>query len=82
MNKDKKRELLEYIISWRQKEPFYKKYEIIKIFTGIDGSRQPYNWNGEYVYRVYELDTDTIVHEGYFLDDLELIEQLEEELEI
>ena len=97
MNKDKKRELLESlenITSWRQKEQFYKKYEIIEIFTGtvrkrvgifstdLSGSRQPYNWNGEYVYRVYEISTGTVVHEGYFLDDWDLIEELEEELGI
>ena len=95
MNKDKKRELLENlknITDWRQKEQFYKKYEIIEIFTGtvkkrvgifstdLNGSRQPHDWNGEYTQRVYEINTGTIVHEGYFLDDLELIEQLEEEL--
>ena len=92
MNKDKKRELLETLQSGDNKQ-FYKKYEVVETFIGTverevdifstdnNDSREVQNWDGEYVYNIYEIYTCTIVYEGHFLDELELIEELEAELE-
>lgn len=92
MNKDKKRELLETLQSGDNKQ-FHKKYEVVETFTGTverevdifstdnNDSREVQNWNGEYMYSIYETNTGTIVYEGHFLDELELIEELEAELE-
>lgn len=92
MNNDKKRELLETLQSGDNKQ-FYKKYEVVEVFTGTverevdifstdnNDSREVQNWSGEYVYNIYEIYTGTIVYEGHFLDELELIEELEAELE-
>lgn len=92
MNNDKKRELLETLQSGDNNQ-FNKKYEIVEIFIGTverkvdifstdySGIKVLRDWNGEYMYRVHETNTGTIVYEGYFLDKLELIEELEAELE-
>lgn len=92
MNKDKKRELLETLQSGDNKQ-FHKKYAVVETFIGTvereidifstdnNDSREVQNWNGEYVYNIYEIYTGTIVYEGHFLDELELIEELEAELE-
>ena len=92
MNNDKKRELLETLQSGDNKQ-FYKKYEVVETFIGRverefdifltdnNDSREVQNWNGEYMYTIYEANTGTIVYEGHFLDELELIEELEAEIE-
>ena len=92
MNNDKKRELLKTLQSGDNKQ-FHKKYEVVETFIGTverevdifstdnNESREVQNWDGEYVYNIYEIYTGTIVYEGHFLDELELIEELEAELE-
>ena len=90
MNKDKKSKLLA-VLENRDSKQFHEKYYVVKTFVGtvekeveifsLDTNGYE-NWYGEYNYEIYEQKTDVIVYEGYFMDEEELIRELQEELEL
>ena len=90
MNTDKKSKLLA-VLENRDSKQFHDKYYVIETFVGtvekeveifsLDTNGYE-NWYGEYNYEIYERGTDVIVYDGYFMDEEELIRELQEELEL
>lgn len=88
MNNDKKSKLLAVLES-RDSKQFHERYYVIETFVGtvekeveifsLDTNGYE-NWYGEYNYEIYEQGTDTIVYDGYFMDEEELMSELREEL--
>lgn len=90
MYTDKKKELLTMLAS-KDRKKFYSKYYVIETFVGTvekeidifssdnDGEEER---SGEYNYEIYEQETGTIVYDGYFMDEEELMSELREELEL
>lgn len=90
MNTDKKSKLLA-VLQERDSKKFHDKYYVVEVFVGtvekeveifsLDTNGYE-NWSGEYNYEIYEQETDAIVYDGYFMDEEELIRELQEELEL
>ena len=90
MNTDKKSKLLA-VLENRDSKQFHEKYYVIETFVGtvekeveifsLDTNGYE-NWYGEYNYEIHERGTDAIVYDGYFMDEEELIRELQEELEL
>lgn len=90
MYTDKKKELLAMLES-RDSKNFHEKYYVVETFVGTvekevdifsSDTRSEEEWSGEYNYEIYEQKTGTIVYDGYFMDEEELMSELREELEL